>query len=71
MPAEWGKHGNSAGPIRNREMAKYADMAIVLWDGYSPGAKNMVEEMRRLNKPYFLELIDVPEPPIQPIRKGL
>jgi hypothetical protein len=61
IPADWNKHGRSAGPIRNREMARYADMAIVLWDGYSHGAKNMVEEMRRMKKPYFLELIDVDE----------
>jgi hypothetical protein len=24
MPADWKKHGNGAGPIRNREMAEYA-----------------------------------------------
>ena len=59
MPADWKKYDRAAGAIRNREMARYADMAIVLWDGYSHGAKNMVEEMRRLNKPYFLELVDV------------
>lgn len=54
MPANWNKHGRAAGPIRNSEMAKYADAAIIIWDGKSPGSKNMIDQMRRLNKPYEL-----------------
>jgi hypothetical protein len=55
MPADWsiGKH---AGHVRNREMAEYADFAIILWDGQSPGTKGMIKEMKRINKPYFLDL---------------
>lgn len=40
----WGKHGKAAGPMRNREMAKYADALIHFWDGKSKGTKNMIEE---------------------------
>jgi len=57
MPADWNKYGKAAGPIRNREMAKVADFAIILWDGESRGAKNMIEEMVKLNKPYILQLV--------------
>lgn len=32
FPADWTKHGKSAGPIRNREMAEYAD-AVALFPG--------------------------------------
>ena len=32
FPAEWAKHGKAAGPIRNRQMAEYAD-AIALFPG--------------------------------------
>lgn len=47
MPAEWNKHGKSAGPIRNQEMAEYADALIAFWDGESRGTKNMIEEARK------------------------
>lgn len=32
FPADWGKHGKAAGPIRNSEMAQYAD-AVILFPG--------------------------------------
>lgn len=51
FPADWDKHGNAAGAIRNREMADYADGALILWDGESRGSKNMYETMRELGKP--------------------
>jgi len=42
--AEWNVYGRSAGPIRNAQMAKYADACIVIWDGESKGSKNMIKE---------------------------
>jgi hypothetical protein len=36
-----------AGPIRNGEMAKYADALIVFWDGKSRGTKNMIDLAER------------------------
>lgn len=56
MPADWITHGKSAGPQRNRSMAEYADAAIVVWDGRSPGSRNMVENMIRRKKPYYVAL---------------
>ena len=56
MPADWNQHGKSAGPQRNRAMAEYADAAIIIWDGESRGTRNMVENMIRRKKPYFLQL---------------
>ena len=41
FPADWDKHGKSAGPIRNREMAANADALILVWDGTSHGSANM------------------------------
>ncbi len=43
FPANWDKYGKSAGPIRNEEMAMYADTAIIFWDGKSRGTKSMVD----------------------------
>ncbi len=50
-PAEWEKFGKSAGPIRNSQMAKLGDFFICFWDGESPGTKNMIETIKKLNKP--------------------
>jgi hypothetical protein len=46
FPAEWHVHGRSAGPIRNRAMAAYADALVALWDGASPGTGNMISAAR-------------------------
>ena len=51
FPADWKKYGRSAGPRRNRQMAEYADAAIVFWDGKSRGTQNMIQQMRKLGKP--------------------
>lgn len=51
FPADWQTHGKRAGPIRNRQMAQYADALIAIWDGKSAGTKNMIDEMKKLKKP--------------------
>lgn len=40
--ARWDMYGRAAGPIRNKEMASYADALIVLWDGKSKGTAHMI-----------------------------
>lgn len=47
FPADWVKHGNSAGPIRNVQMAEYADGLIAFWDGESAGTKNMIDNAKK------------------------
>lgn len=51
FPADWGKNGKAAGPIRNIEMGDYADALIAFWDGKSKGTKHMIEYMKKLEKP--------------------
>lgn len=46
--AEWDVYGKAAGPIRNAQMAKYADALIALWDGKSHGTSNMINEAKEL-----------------------
>ena len=60
FPADWNKHGKAAGPIRNRQMAEYADCLIAVWDGKSRGTKNMIDEMNKLMKPVYLIWIGEP-----------
>jgi len=42
-PANWGRYGRGAGPIRNAEMVKESDGVIVFWNGESSGAKNIID----------------------------
>src|SRR5699024_491893 len=50
FPADWDKHGRSAGHIRNAEMAGYCDWGIGFWDGESKGTEGMIKQMKRLDK---------------------
>ena len=52
FPADWDKFGRGAGPIRNEEMARYADALIAFWDGDSRGTKLMIDIAER----YGLEI---------------
>ena len=65
MPANWYQHGKAAGPIRNREMAEYADAAVVIWDGKSRGTRNMINEMIRKNKPYYIVMTESEDEPVE------
>ncbi len=44
FPADWDTYKKAAGPLRNKEMAIYADVLIAFWDGKSKGTKNMIEQ---------------------------
>lgn len=54
FPADWERHGKAAGPIRNLEMAQYADALIAIWDGKSRGTRHMIDAMRGLGKPVYI-----------------
>lgn len=48
MPADWDKHGASAGHIRNHEMRKSIEFTsdpcvLAFWDGLSPGSAEMID----------------------------
>jgi hypothetical protein len=57
FPADWDKYGKKAGPIRNREMADYADALIAVWDGKSRGTLHMIETMRKAGKPVYTLIV--------------
>ncbi len=54
FPANWDLYGKSAGPIRNKEMAKYGNYLIAFWDGKSRGTKNMIDRMKELGKDFAI-----------------
>lgn len=47
FPADWNTHGKAAGPIRNAQMAEYADALILIWDGKSRGSASMKREAEK------------------------
>jgi hypothetical protein len=59
FPADWKTHGKAAGPIRNKQMAEYADTCIVFWDGKSKGSKNMIQEALKQNLKLFVFTYEV------------
>lgn len=52
--ADWKRYNKAAGPIRNRQMAEYADILIAFWDGKSGGTKNMIDEAEKLGLSVFV-----------------
>lgn len=48
----WDKYGIKGGVIRNTQMSRYADCAIVVHCG-SKGSIDMINKMKKLNKPVF------------------
>lgn len=57
FPADWSQHGRAAGPIRNRQMAEYADALIAIWDGESKGTANMIQQARNKKLDVFIYLV--------------
>lgn len=41
FPADWKTLGKRAGPLRNRQMAEYAEALLLIWDGESRGSRSM------------------------------
>lgn len=54
FPADWNRHGKSAGYKRNEEMAIYCDAVIAIWDGISNGTRHMINLAAKHNKPVFI-----------------
>lgn len=46
-PADWAKDPKRAGYLRNEVMGSKADALIAIWDGKSPGTKNMISIAKR------------------------
>ena len=57
-PADWDRHGKSAGIRRNRGMLDEAyamkGRALILWDGVSHGTKHMLDLVERVGMPLTL-----------------
>ena len=56
--ADWKKHGRKAGPLRNREMAAYAEALIAIPTG-GPGTQNMIKEAWLAKRPQYIHTTDL------------
>jgi hypothetical protein len=56
---KWEEFGKAAGPIRNRQMAEYADALLLIWDGKSRGSYSILCEMNKLHKPIYTVIVQV------------
>ena len=54
IPADWKHHGRAAGPIRNAILVALADYVIAIWDGESPGTKDVALRSALKDKPILL-----------------
>lgn len=53
-PADWKRYGRAAGPIRNEEMVRDADVIICFWNGKSRGSRSLIEYAEKLGKKVFI-----------------
>jgi hypothetical protein len=56
--ADWSRHGNAAGVLRNRKMADNGEALIAIWDGTSPGTKSMIGEATKRRLRVFAVIYD-------------
>ena len=56
-PADWDKHGRSAGYKRNELMAGKAEALIALWDGKSRGTKHMIDLAEKYNLLVYIYIV--------------
>ena len=52
----WGKYGKEGGERRSIQMTAYADAMIMVWNGKSPGNKQLLELANKNNLKIFLRL---------------
>jgi hypothetical protein len=54
FPAKWDEYGKAAGPQRNAQMVEYADKLLAIWDGKSPGTKDIIQKAHTSDMPIWL-----------------
>lgn len=54
----WERDGKKAGPLRNREMAEYADALVAVWDGESSGTRDMIEKALNQGLDVYVSVYD-------------
>jgi hypothetical protein len=58
FPADWKSYGRAAGPIRNKQMAEYADYLLAFVAPGSRGTKNMITVAEKLGLGVMVVYLD-------------
>ena len=53
-PADWDRHGRSAGYKRNLQMGRCGHELVAFWDGESRGTRHMIDIMEEFGKPTLI-----------------
>ena len=61
FPADWDKHGKSAGYKRNTQMAEFSDVLVAFWDGKSRGTKHMIDIAKQMQLDVRVVMYEMPE----------
>lgn len=59
FPADWKQFGRAAGPIRNKQMAEESDILVAFLSPNSRGTANMINQMNKAGKLYFVVPIEL------------
>jgi hypothetical protein len=54
FPADWDKHGKTAGFIRNQQIVDECDMVLAFWDGVSRGTQDTIRRAKKGKKPTWI-----------------
>lgn len=64
-PAYWHVYGRMAGMIRNSVMIRQCEAVIAVWDGKSPGTKDVIKKALARKIPLYIENVTAREGAIQ------
>lgn len=53
-PADWDRHGEAAGHIRNKQIVNASDRLVAFWDGNSNDTKDSIELAQKAGKPVLV-----------------
>jgi hypothetical protein len=60
FPADWGKHGRAAGPIRNKQMLDEGKPDVVIAFPGNKGTRNMIAQAtQHPSKPHIIDFQDL------------
>jgi len=54
---DWSQ-GRKAGPLRNERMAQNADALIAIWDGKSPGTRDMIARAHKHGLKVYVKTVE-------------
>ena len=57
-PADWASYGLAAGPLRNQAMVDKAEQALLVWNGFSSGTRDLLQRVQRKGLPVFVFYYD-------------